>query len=107
MKAVTDSSQGIEYSNEKPALKNLLNIFSSVTDRKPKEIAEEFKNQGYKEFKESLAEAVVDYLKPIQERYHAISDDEIKSILSTGAIQAKEIAQIKIQEVKKKIGLIV
>jgi len=106
MKAVTDSEQGIEYSDNKPALKNLLNIFASVTNRKPEEIAEEYKNQGYKEFKEGLAEAVVDYLRPIQEKYHQISDDEIKSILNNGADQARKIAEIKIYEVKEKMGLV-
>ncbi len=107
MKAITDSDQGLEYSDEKPALKNLLNIFGAVTDQKPEEIVIKFQNKGYKEFKEALAEAIINYLKPIQEKYHQISDDEIKSILANGAARAQEIAKVKIQEVKEKMGLII
>jgi len=105
MKAVTDSEQGIEYSDEKPALKNLLNIFALVTDKNPQEIVKKYQNQGYKKFKENLAEAIVDYLKPIQKKYNQISNDEVKSVLNIGAKQAQKIAKRKIQEVKEEMGL--
>lgn len=107
MKAITDSQAGIEYSDTKPALKNLINIFSGVTEKTPEEIALDFKNQGYKEFKEALAQAIIDYLQPIQEKYNQISDDEIKMILAKGAKQAKALASEKIREVKNKMGIIV
>ena len=107
MKAVTDSEQGIEYSDSKPALKNLINIFSLVTDKKPEEIVAEFEDKGYKEFKEGLAGAIIDFLKPVQEKYHQISDEEVKAILKSGAEEAKKIAKIKVEEVKKKMGMII
>jgi len=106
MKAMTDSGEKIEYSDEKPALKNLLNIFSLVTNKKPAGLAKEFENKSYKDFKEALSKAVVDYLKPIQEKYHAISDEEVKKILDVGAEKAREKAQRKIAEIKEKMGLV-
>ncbi len=106
-KALTDSEQGLEYSDHKPALKNLLNIFSSIVNLTPEKIAISYKDKGYKEFKEDLAEAVVDYLKPMQKKYNEIGDETIKTILNDGAIKAQKLAQIKIKEVKKKMGIVV
>lgn len=106
MKAVTDSQQGIEYSDEKPALKNLLNIFSLITNKETAEIVIEYKDQGYKKFKEDLAQAIIDYLKPIQKRYSEIGDQEIKKILTEGKLKAEKIAQKKIKEAKEKMGII-
>jgi tryptophanyl-tRNA synthetase len=105
MKAVTDSAQGLEYSDQKPALKNLINIFSLITDQKPQEIVNQYQDKGYKEFKEALAQALIKYLEPIQKKYHQINDKEILAILKNGAQQAREIAQEKIKIVKNKMGL--
>ncbi len=107
MKAVTDSQPGIEYSDEKPALKNLINIFRLISNQKPQEIVNQYKNQGYKEFKEALAESLIKYLAPIQKKYQQIDDKEISIILKNGAQQAQEIAQEKIKTVKNKMGLII
>lgn len=106
MKAVTDSQPGIEYSDKKPALKNLINIFSLITDKNPKKIASEYKNRGYKEFKEDLAQAIINFLQPIQVKYHQISDQEIKEKLTKGSLKAQKIAGNKIKEVKQKMGLV-
>jgi tryptophanyl-tRNA synthetase len=105
MKAITDSQPGLEYSDNKPALKNLINIFSLVTDKKTSEIVSEYQDQGYKKFKEDLAQAVVEFLEPIQKRYNEISDQEIKKILKQGKLKAEKIAQEKIKEVKEKMGI--
>jgi len=106
IKAVTDSEQGIEYSDNKPALKNLINIFSLVSDKKTSEIVNEYKDQGYKEFKEALAETIISFLEPIQKKYHKISDKEIENILTEGSLSAKKIAKNKIKEIKEKMGII-
>jgi tryptophanyl-tRNA synthetase len=104
-RAVTDSEQTIEYKDERPALKNLINIFSLVTDKKPQEIEGDYKDKGYKEFKEDLAEAVVNFLKPFQEKYNSISDDEVLEILKRGKEKVQPLAEQKMKEVKKKVGL--
>jgi len=104
-RAVTDSEQTIEYKDERPALKNLINIFSLVTDKKTEEIEKEYENKGYKEFKEGLADAVVDFLKPFQGKYNSISDEEVLEILKKGKEKVQPLAEQKMKEVKEKIGL--
>lgn len=104
-RAVTDSEQTIEYKDERPALKNLINIFSLVTDKKPEEIESDFKDKGYKEFKEDLAEAIINFLKPFQEKYNSISDDEVLEILEKGKEKVRGLAQQKMGEVRDRVGL--
>jgi tryptophanyl-tRNA synthetase len=105
MKAVTDSQPGLEYSDNKPALKNLIHIFSLITDKQPEKIVSKYQDQGYKKFKEDLAQAVVEFLEPIQKKYNEISDQEIKKILDQGKLKAEKMAQDKIKEVKEKMGI--
>lgn len=104
-KAVTDSGSEIEYSDKKPAIKNLLNIFYLTEGSSPTELAEKYKNKGYKEFKEDLAESIVNYLAPFQKKYHEISDAEVEMILQKGTEKLSKKAQQKMDEVKEKVGL--
>ncbi|MBT3356403.1 tryptophan--tRNA ligase [bacterium] len=104
-KAVTDSGNTIEYTDERPAIKNLLNIFSLTSDKTPEELVTHFKGKGFKEFKEELAESIVAFLSPFQERYNAISDENVQKILDQGKTQTKKIATGKLEEVKQKMGL--
>lgn len=105
--AVTDSTGIIEYDPEnKPGISNLLSIFSSVTGRSIDELAAAYEGKGYGEFKTDLAEAVVDLLAPIQERYHALlASDELDDILDRGAEQARLVANKTLQRMKNAIGL--
>lgn len=106
-RAVTDSGSEIKSGPDKPAITNLLTIFSEVTDRAVGEIEKEFDGKGYGEFKNALAEAVIDYLKPIQTRYSEIVRDEksLKDILEKGSDKIAPLAQKTIIEVKEKVGL--
>lgn len=105
-KAVTDSGSEIEYKEEKPALHNLINIYSVFSGKKPEEIVEMYKGKGYADFKSGLAEEVIGGLKPIQERMKSLSDDEVLNILRKGAEKVRPIAKAKLSEVKKKVGFI-
>lgn len=105
-KAVTDSGSEIEYKGEKPALRNLINIYSVFSGKKPEEIVEMYKGKGYADFKSGLAEEVIGGLKPIQERMKSLSDDEVLNILRKGAEKVRPIAKAKLDEVKKKVGFI-
>ncbi len=105
-KAVTDSGTEIIYSEEKPALKNLLVIYSALGNITIPDIEKLFWGKGYKEFKESLAEVVVNALKPIQEKYASLSDDEVLTILKDGAEKARGVANKTLREVKEKVGFI-
>ncbi|NTW26840.1 MAG: tryptophan--tRNA ligase [Candidatus Moranbacteria bacterium] len=106
-KAVTDSGSEIVYSDEKPALKNLINIYAAFSEKTPKEIESIYAGKGYGDFKTDLAEIIVGFLTPFQERYAAISDQEVLEILRAGKEKVQTLAKAKLDEVKTKIGFIV
>lgn len=104
--AVTDSGKNIRYSDDKPAIKNLLNIYSLLDNAKPTEVAQAYKNKGYAEFKTDLAEIIVDFLQKFQDKYDKIDDSEVMQILEAGAETAKKLAKRKMVEVKEKMGFL-
>ncbi|MDD5083327.1 MAG: tryptophan--tRNA ligase [Candidatus Moranbacteria bacterium] len=106
MKAVTDSGTKIIYSDDKPALQNLITIYALFTDKKVSEIEAMYVGKGYAEFKTGLADVVVAFLEGFQEKYASISDDEVLAVLKEGAEKARPLAQQKIKEVKKLMGFV-
>jgi tryptophanyl-tRNA synthetase len=107
MAAVTDSAKSIKYSDDQPAIKNLLNIYALLDNAKPEEIASAYKNKGYAEFKKDLAEVIVDFMKDFQEKYRNIEDSEALQILEAGREKAKKMAEKKMAEVKEKVGFLI
>lgn len=105
-KAVTDSGSEIKYQDDKPALKNLINIYSGFSGKSPKEIEAMYVGKGYGDFKNDLAEVVVENLQPIQEKMKALSDEEVLKILEAGANKIRPLAEKKMKEVKERIGFI-
>ncbi len=106
MKAVTDSKNGITYEDDRPALKNLINIYKLLSNKSISEIEIKYKGRGFGDFKKDLADIIVEFAIPLQERINSISDDEILEILDKGAKKANLIAEKKILEVRKKIGFL-
>ena len=106
-KAVTDSGNEIVYQDSKPALKNLLHIYSLLSEKPVKEIEKEYAGKNYAEFKDGLADAVVSFMKPLQEKIKSLDDKKVLSILEEGAQKVRPIAKKKLDEVKKKIGFII
>jgi len=106
-RAVTDSGSEIRSSADKPAITNLLNIYSQISGKSVSELETEFQGKNYGSFKESLAVAVVDFLKPIQKKYeNIISDrDSLAKILESGSERAGQIGQKTLHDVKNKLGL--
>ena len=105
-KSVTDSGKEIKYSADKPAIKNLINIYALLDNAKPKEIVESYQGKGYAEFKKDLAEVVVGFLEPFQEKYNNIEDREVLRILEEGREKAKKMAEEKMEKIREKIGLL-
>lgn len=105
--AVTDSSGNIEYDVEnKPGVSNLLVIYSSLSDFTIDELVEKYANAGYAEFKNDLAEVVVNTLEPIQTRYNELlTSEELQIILDEGAIEASKIANKTLRKMKNAVGL--
>jgi tryptophanyl-tRNA synthetase len=104
-RAVTDSGTEIRFNDERPAVTNLLTIYRVLTQKKPEEIEENFAGKGYAQLKGELADTVIEFLQPFQERYHAITDDELDKILENGRERASLIARATMEEVKHRLGL--
>lgn len=109
-KAVTDSENKIKYSSEKPGIKNLIDIYSAITEKSYTEIEKEFENSGYGEFKQAVSNKIADTLEPIQKKYYELSlsenDEYIRDILKKGAETAKVKAKQKLEEVYNAVGFI-
>lgn len=107
--AVTDSGSDIRYDEqEKPALSNLLNIFSAFSDEPIAAIEKNYTGKGYADFKSDLGDLLVEKLEPLQTTYHSLSRDKdtILSILEDGAKKANSIANATLREVKQKMGFL-
>ncbi|MCQ2857143.1 tryptophan--tRNA ligase [Helicobacter pylori] len=105
-KAATDSMGVIAFDEKREGVFNLLNIYMLLSNESPENIEERFKNKGYGDFKKELAEVMIHALKPIQERYKEISDDEVKAVLNCGAEKARPLARATYQKAKELMGLI-
>ena len=106
MRAVTDSGSEVKAGASKPALTNLLSLYSLLTGREIKDIEKEYNGKGYGDFKKGLAGVVVNFLENFQDRFNKITDKEAKNILKQGAQKAQKLATKKISIVKNKIGLL-
>lgn len=105
MRAVTDSGSEIKSGADKPALTNLLTIYSLFSGKSVKKIEKKYVGKGYADFKKGLAEEVTIFLKNFQNKFNKIKDSEVNKILSDGAKTAEKIAIKKINSIKDKIGL--
>ncbi|GAA8223076.1 tryptophan--tRNA ligase [Helicobacter pylori] len=105
-KAATDSMGVIAFDEKREGVFNLLNIYMLLSDESSEKIEERFRNKGYGDFKKELAEIMIQSLKPIQERYKEISDDEVKAVLNCGAEKARPLARATYQKAKELMGLI-
>jgi len=105
-RAVTDSGNEIRYSEDKPGISNLIEIYSIASGKTIEETEKEFEGKGYGEFKLAVGEAVADILKPIQERFAELSKDKayIDSVIKNNAEKAEYYANKTLRKVQKKIG---
>lgn len=106
-RAVTDSGSEITYSEDKPGIRNLIDIYSVCTGKTKDEVVKEFDGTGYGGFKLAVGESVVSVLKPIQDRVVELSKDKvyIDNIIKTNAEKANYFAGKTLRKVQKKIGL--
>jgi tryptophanyl-tRNA synthetase len=104
-RAVTDSGSEIRFDETKRALTNLLTIYRILTKLSPPEIEKHFAGLGYAQLKGELADLVVEFLQPFQERVRGISDEELDRILEMGRARASLVARATMEEVKTRMGL--
>jgi tryptophanyl-tRNA synthetase len=105
--AVTDSGKEIKYDEKKkPAISNLLTIYSLFSGKPIKETERQYHGKGYAEFKKDLAEMIIKGLTPLQKKYKQLekNPDYVKEILNYGAESAKQTASITMEAVREKIG---
>jgi len=106
--AVTDSGREILARDDKPALSNLLSIFSVASGRSITDLEKAYEGKGYGDFKKDLADALVAYLEPIQASYRRYEDDpaEVDRILETGAEKAQAVAAKTLATVYERVGFL-
>jgi tryptophanyl-tRNA synthetase len=105
-RAVTDSGTEIKFDESRPAITNLLTIYQLLTGKSASAVEEGFQGKGYKQLKEDLAEATIDFLKPLQERANGISDADLQRILELGRDKARTIASTTLNDVMKRRGIV-
>ena len=108
-KAVTDSDTKVRYDlQKKPAISNLIEIYSGFSELSIKQVEDKFNGFGYGDFKSQLGELVAQKLGELQSKYESIrsNESELTKITQDGSNKASEIATKKLLEVKKKLGLL-
>jgi tryptophanyl-tRNA synthetase len=106
-RAVTDSGTDVSYDpNERPGVSNLLTLLAVSTGRPPAEIAADYTQYG--PLKADAAAAVIEFLRPLRERYAELAADPaaVSTILADGAGKAHTVAAATLARAKDAIGLL-
>jgi tryptophanyl-tRNA synthetase len=107
-RAVTDSGSEVRGGPDKPALTNLLDIYSALAGQPVDEIVGRYEGKGYADLKADLGEVVVEALAPIQARIRELEADKSYTlgVLRTGAERAEAIAARTLAKVRERVGLV-
>jgi tryptophanyl-tRNA synthetase len=91
----------------KEGIENLIQILAVARGTGEDEIEREFDGSGYGDFKGAVAEAVVEFLAPVRERYEGLRPDEaaLEAALGAGAEKARALAADTLAEVRSAIGV--
>jgi tryptophanyl-tRNA synthetase len=105
--AVTDSGSEVKRGDGKEGIANLIEILAVARGTTEEEIERQFEGSGYGDFKGAVAEAVVEFLAPVRERYEELRPDEsaLEEALTSGAEKARAIASETAAQVREAIGI--
>jgi tryptophanyl-tRNA synthetase len=106
--AVTDSGTEVRRDPEKPGISGLIEILAATQGKSLEAVEAEFAGvSGYGPLKDAVADAVIEYLAPVRERYEALRSDTgaIEAILERGAEKARAIARPTLDEVRDAMGV--
>ncbi len=105
--SVTDSGSEVRRGPDKAGISNLIDILAAVRGVDPDAVERDFDGAGYGAFKQAVADAVIEYLAPVRERYNALRGDEpqLERILDAGAEKARAIAADTIEDVRLAMGV--
>ncbi|TVT36464.1 tryptophan--tRNA ligase [Amycolatopsis rhizosphaerae] len=107
--AVTDTGREIVFDPEgKAGVSNLLSIYSALTGKSIEELENSYRDKGYGDLKKDLAEILVEFVTPFQERVKSYLDDisELDKVLARGAEQAREVATRTLAVVYDRVGFL-
>ena len=108
MSAVTDLGSEVKYDPEnKPGISNLLTIYAAMKDVSIEEAEKHFEGKRYGEFKGEVADAVIEVIEPLQQRYQQIIDSKsYLEVLKEGAQRANQLANRTLRRIQKAVGLL-
>lgn len=106
--AVTDSGREVRCDDAKPGVSNLIMLYAAVSGEEVESIENRYAGKGYAEFKNNLAERLIDFLGPIQRRYRLIAADPatLVEVLRKGARKAHEHSQATLERVYRAVGFV-
>ncbi|QQM42597.1 tryptophan--tRNA ligase [Streptomyces liliifuscus] len=107
MRAVTDSGRDVSYDREaRPGVSNLLEILAACGSGNPEALAGVYESYG--SLKKDTAEAVVELLRPVQQRHKELCADPayVEGVLREGAEKAREMARPRVDAAYRAIGLL-
>jgi tryptophanyl-tRNA synthetase len=105
--AVTDSGSEVRVAADKPGISNLIEVMAVIRGVDHADIEREFEGQQYGTFKQAVADEVVEYLRPVRERYEELRPDEagLQATLAEGAEQARAMASETLAVVRERMGV--
>ena len=107
--AVTDSGREVRYDEDaKPGISNLLSVYAALTGRGVADLEAAYAGKGYGELKGDLAEVVIEFITPIQDRTRRFLDDPetLDTVLAEGATTARSFAQSTMALVRERLGFL-
>ncbi|MCH4890596.1 tryptophan--tRNA ligase [Acidaminobacter sp. JC074] len=107
-RAVTDSVGVVQLADDQPGIKNLITIYSVCKNMTMDQVVEEFEGQGYGVFKDAVADAVIEVLKPVQDKFHELMANKayLEEVYKDGADRAERTARKTLRKMYKKVGFI-
>ncbi len=106
-RAVTDTGSEVRFDPEtKPGVSNLLSMLSACTGTPPTELADSYERYG--DLKGAVAEAVLEFLRPVRARHDELLDDpsHLTDVLTAGAERAREMADATLRRAQDAMGFL-
>jgi tryptophanyl-tRNA synthetase len=105
--AVTDSGREVRRGEGKAGIANLIDVYAVARGVEPEQVERDFEGVGYGDFKKAVAEATVELLAPVRERYAQLRPDEaaLEATLAAGAEKARAIAAGTLADVRDRMGI--
>ncbi|MBG1268866.1 tryptophan--tRNA ligase [Nostoc sp. WHI] len=103
----TDPIRGLTFDDPaRPECNNLLTLYTLLSGKTKEDVAVECQDMGWGQFKPLLTNTIIESLKPIQEKYQAITADKsyLDSVLRDGGEKARAIANQTLSQVKAALG---